>query len=267
MNFGVVLPVPRFWPFTVHLVRDGGPPWRADRAVTDVLEVFVRAPRRLPQLTGWLRVTVAATVVTTATLTLSASPAQAGSYSAPLRTAISDLPISTEVRTGYDRTLFPHWKDLDGDCQNTRQEVLIAESNTSPTFTTSTGCTVATGSWLSYYDRVTWTAPSDVDIDHMVPLAESWDSGARNWTTARRQSFANDLGDDRSLVAVTDNVNQSKGDQDPATWLPTYDRCRYLAEWTAVKIRWGLSVDSAEKNALTSLGLECTNVTLSVTTV
>ena len=221
-------------------------------------------PRRLA---GLVSASITTVVMAVATLTVVAAPAQAGSYSAPLRTAISQLPVATEVRTGYDRTLFPHWKDLDGDCQDTRHEVLIAETSVSPTYTTSSRCSVATGRWFSYYDRVSWTAASDVDIDHMVPLAEAWDSGARNWTTSRRQSFANDLGDSRSLVAVTDNVNQSKGDQDPATWLPTYDRCRYILEWTAVKIRWGLTVDTAEKNTLTSLGAQCTNVTLSVTTL
>lgn len=219
--------------------------------------------RRSPILSAALTTVL----VTAATLTVTTSPAQAGSYSAPLRTAISQLPVSTEVRTGYDRSLFPHWKDADGDCQDTRHEVLVAESGVAPGYTSSSRCSVATGRWFSYYDRVTWTVASDVDIDHMVPLAESWDSGARSWTTTRRQSFANDLGDYRSLVAVTDDVNQSKGDQDPATWLPTYDRCRYLLDWTSVKIRWGLTVDSAEKNALTSLGSQCTDVTLTVTTV
>ena len=223
-----------------------------------------RPRRRSARLIGSLLTTVA---LAAGTLTVTAAPAQAASYSAPLRTAISQLTVASEVRTGYDRALFPHWKDLDGDCQNARHEVLIAESSISPAYTSSGNCSVATGRWFSYYDRVTWTAASDLDVDHLVALAEAWDSGARNWTTSRRQSFANDLGDSRSLVAVTDDVNQSKGDQDPATWLPTYDRCRYILEWTAVKIRWGLTVDSTEKNSLTSLGAQCSNVTLTVSTV
>lgn len=206
-------------------------------------------------------------VVSTAAVTVTAAPAQAATYSAPLRTAISSLPVATEVRTGYDRTLFPHWKDADGDCQNARHEVLVAETSVTATFTTSSRCTVATGRWLSYYDRASWTAASDVDIDHVVALAEAWDSGARSWTTTRRQAYANDLGDKRSLAAITDNVNHSKGDQDPATWLPTYDRCRYVIEWTAVKIRWGLSVDAGERNALVQQGSLCSDVTLTVTTV
>ena len=41
--------------------------------------------------------------------------------------------------------------------------------------------------------------------------------------------------------------------------------CRYVAEWTAVKIRWRLTVDSAEKSALTSIAAGCTNVMITVT--
>jgi hypothetical protein len=189
--------------------------------------------------------------------------AHAASYSAPLMTAISDLAVATEVRTGYDRDLFPHWIDADGDGCSTRNEVLIAEAD--DPVTVGSGCSLSGGRWFSYYDRVSWTNTSDVDIDHMVPLAEAWDSGARTWSTSTRQAYANDLGDYRSLVGVTDNVNQSKGDQDPTTWMPQYDTCRYLREWVAVKHRWRLSVDSAERSALQSLASGCTNTTITVT--
>ncbi|WP_319461258.1 HNH endonuclease family protein [Micromonospora sp. RTP1Z1] len=200
----------------------------------------------------------------TATTALTAAPAHAETYSAALRTAVANLPVASEVRTGYDRSLFPLWIDADGDGCNTRYEVLIAEATTKPTI--GSGCSLSGGRWYSYYDNAHWTITSDLDIDHMVPLAEAWDSGARNWTTSRRQSYANDLGDSRPLVAVTDNVNQAKGDQDPATWMPPYAsaRCRYINEWVATKIRWRLTVDTAEKNALTSWANSCTNVTITV---
>ena len=189
--------------------------------------------------------------------------AHAEQYSAPLQTAVADLSVATEVRTGYDRALFQHWIDADGDGCSTRNEVLLAEADDPPSV--SGTCTLSGGRWFSYYDRVSWTNTSDLDIDHMVPLAEAWDSGARTWTSTVRRDFANDLGDYRSLVAVTDNVNQSKGDQDPGTWLPQYDRCRYLREFVAVKHRWRLTVDSAEKASMTSLASACTNSTITVT--
>lgn len=205
------------------------------------------------------------TLLGLATAGVSAAPAHAATVSAPLRTAVADLPVAAEVRTGYNRDLFPHWIDVDGDRCNTRYEVLIAEATTTPTVTSP--CTLTGGRWYSYYDNVYWTAPADLDIDHVVALAEAWDSGARNWTTDRRQAYANDLGDVRALVAVTDNVNQAKGDQDPATWMPSYAsaRCRFIGEWVAVKIRWRLTVDSTEKSALTGYANDCPNETITVT--
>jgi hypothetical protein len=86
-----------------------------------------------------------------------------------------------------------------------------------------------------------------------VPLKEAWDSGAKSWDAAKRQAYANDLGYAWSLDAVTDNENQSKADRDPADWLPDQQQCRYAIHWVAIKTRWGLAVDVAEKVELTSL--------------
>ncbi|MGP2441378.1 HNH endonuclease family protein [Streptomyces sp. JW3] len=168
---------------------------------------------------------------------------------ATARTYLASLTVATENRTGYDRDLFPHWITQSGTC-NTRETVLKRDGSN---VVTDSACASTSGSWYSVYDGATWTAASDVDIDHLVPLAEAWDSGASGWTTARRQSFANDLTRPQ-LIAVTDNVNQAKGDQDPATWMPsrTAYHCTYLRAWVQVKYYYGLSVDSAEKSALTS---------------
>ena len=213
------------------------------------------------------RISAALTTILVVPLLVSAgttSPAVAAeSYSAPFFTAIGDLSVKTESRTGYSRTLFNHWVDADGDGCDTRREVLIAEAD--DPVTVGSGCSLSGGRWFSYYDRVSWTDTSRIDIDHVVALAEAWDSGASAWTSSQRQSYANDLGDSRTLVGVTDSVNQSKGDQDPTTWMPTYDKCRYLREWVAVKIRWRLAIDSAEKSALQNLSSGCTNSTITVT--
>ncbi|MEU0485264.1 hypothetical protein ABZ260_39555 [Streptosporangium sp. NPDC006013] len=72
------------------------------------------------------------------------------------------------------------------------------------------------------------------DIDHMVPPAEAWDSGAHS--PAQRQAYANDLDEPRALVAVTARSNRCKSDQDPAQWPPPYEpaQCRYGTEWVAI---------------------------------
>ncbi|MFV2114229.1 HNH endonuclease family protein [Micromonospora sp. LOL_025] len=121
-------------------------------------------------------------------------------------------------------------------------------------------CAAVSGRWYSPYDGATWSAASDVDIDHVVPLAEAWRSGASGWTTSRRQSFANDLTGPQ-LIAVTDNVNQAKGDQDPSTWQPPQSayRCTYSKMWITVKYNWGLALQSSEKSALQSMLNTCSS--------
>ncbi|WSQ08708.1 HNH endonuclease family protein [Streptomyces sp. NBC_01231] len=173
---------------------------------------------------------------------------------ATARTYLASLTVATENRTGYDRDLFPLWITQSGTC-NTRETVLKRDGTS---VVTDSACAATSGSWYSQYDGATWTAASDLDIDHLVPLAEAWDSGASGWTTARRQAFANDLTRPQ-LIAVTDNVNQAKGDQDPATWMPsrTAYRCTYVRAWVQVKYYYDLSVDSAEKSALTNYLSSC----------
>jgi hypothetical protein len=168
-----------------------------------------------------------------------------------LLTALDCVQVAEERIGGYKRSLFKHWVDANGNGKNTRAEVLIAESLVSVRFT-STGKTVSTGKWVSLYDGETWTQASDVDVDHVVALGEAWRSGAWKWTAARRQAYANDLGVPWTLRAVTDNVNQSKSDDDPTNWLPPLEsaNCIYLTEWVAVKIRWKLSVDAEERQSI-----------------
>ncbi|MEV4556304.1 HNH endonuclease family protein [Kitasatospora sp. NPDC049285] len=169
---------------------------------------------------------------------------------ATARTYLASLTVKAENRTGYSRSLFPLWITISGSC-NTRGTVLKRDGSN---VVTDASCAATSGTWFSPYDGATWHAASDLDIDHLVPLAEAWDSGASAWTTAQRQAFANDLVRPQ-LIAVTDNVNQAKGDKDPAEWLPSVIgyRCTYVRAWVQVKYYYNLSVDSAEKTALTNV--------------
>ncbi|WP_207208670.1 HNH endonuclease family protein [Nocardioides oleivorans] len=187
------------------------------------------------------------------------------SWSGTLTSGISAIPVGTESRTGYDRDLFRHWVDADGDGCDTRAEVLVSEAEDAPTVGSS--CSLSGGRWYSYYDGVSQTSASALDIDHMVPLAEAWDSGAGGWSASRREAYANDLGDSRTLVGVTASLNRSKGDQDVAEWLPPINGCRYVKEWVAVKIRWGLIADPAEQAALQEAASGCTDSAITVTVV
>lgn len=138
----------------------------------------------------------------------------------PLADAVAGLPVALESRDGYDRNKFRHWNTGDdpADGCNARADVLLHEAVAPPT--AGAGCRLTGGSWYSYYDATVVTSAGSLDIDHMVPLAEAWDSGASAWTAQRREPYANDQGAEASLVAVTARSNRSKADQDPAQWLP-----------------------------------------------
>lgn len=164
----------------------------------------------------------------------------------PTDDPVSQLTISGESHgETYERTLFPHWLDLDGDGCDTRCEVLAAEK-------------LAGGGWMSTYDGLLVQDRADLDIDHLVPLAEAWRSGAWAWDTPKRASFANDLDEPASLAAVTAQSNRSKRDGDPAIWRPQVSEwCTYARSWIRVKLRWQLSADPAEAQALREMLRTC----------
>jgi hypothetical protein len=192
---------------------------------------------------------IAALATTTALSALTAPSAQA--FELPLTVAADQL-------SGYERSLFKHWIDADKDRCDTRKEVLIQEAVIVPKL--NSGCGFNGGEWISPYEGLPTSDYSTLDIDHLIPLAEAWRSGAWKWSPAQREAFANDLTDQRALVAVTAGLNRQKGDQDPSTWLPPENKCVYVSNWIAIKVRYSLTVDPAEANALTSLVSQC-NIT------
>ncbi len=188
-------------------------------------------------------VAAAAIIVTPA-----ASPATASPSTPAGIDLLAEVQIAPEQRDGYNRDLFEHWIDEDRDGCNTRAEVLKRDS-LSP-YTVYDDCAVQTGGWHSIYDEQSREQASDVSIDHLVPLAEAWDSGASAWSPERRRAYANDLGFRGSLVVMTDSYHQSKSDRDFAEFQPAFELCRYAQDYTAVKWRWDLTIDQAESNAL-----------------
>lgn len=197
-------------------------------------------------------------------LMLAASLLNAGSASATppnipseatARSELAALRVAADGSSdGYSRDLFPHWNTVSGSC-NTRETVLRRDGSN---VVVGSDCYPDSGSWYSPYDGATWSLASDVDIDHIVPLSNAWRTGARGWTQSRRTQFANDLSNPQ-LIAVTDNVNSAKGDQTPATWKPSRTAywCTYAKMWVRTKYRYTLTVNSAEKSALTTMLDRC----------
>jgi hypothetical protein len=174
---------------------------------------------------------------------------------------VSGIPIQPEhTTTPYHRVHWMpggSWADSDGDCQDGRQEILIAPSKTNSVLTGDT-CSVISGLWVDPYTGQTTTNPSDVEIDHLVALKEAHDFGGASWPPAKKQGFAQDITSGNLFVVLT-FTNRSKSDRDPGEWLPA-DRtraCWYASQWAEVKRRWGLFMDKSEAEAIRLLTASC----------
>lgn len=178
----------------------------------------------------------------------------------PLTDQLAALPIAPEdTGAHYDRDdWLPQWA-RSGEC-TTRETVLRQQGQD---VVVDAKCAPTSGRWVSEYDGVTVTDPKKLDIDHIVPLAEVTRSGPivdgrrqrpGNWPADQRHAYANDID---GLVAVTASSNRSKGDDDPARWLPDQNRCDYVTKWLHIKTKYQLSIDQHEHDAIASVITTC----------
>lgn len=160
----------------------------------------------------------------------------------------------------YVRDDWPHWLDVDRDCQDARQEVLIAESEIQPTLDAA-GCRVLAGRWTDRFSGEIVTDPARAEIDHLVPLAYAFRTGGWAWGPDQRAAFANDLSDPDHLSVLSASTNRSKGSRGPQAWQPPQRgaRCWYARAWLAIAGRWGLTVAPVDHDALTAMLGHCVN--------
>jgi hypothetical protein len=182
---------------------------------------------------------------------------------------LSGLAVAPRPRgtLGYDRDAFgTAWADVDGNGCNQRDDVLLRDAVPHTVTVGRQGACdhdVLAGTWNDPYTgrRLVMTDLKDpaqamaVQIDHVVPLAEAWVSGARSWSPGRRERFASSLG---VLLAVDGPTSQSKGDSDPAGWRPRLSyQCAYAERWLRVKSAWHLAADPSEVRALQDMLATC----------
>ena len=159
----------------------------------------------------------------------------------------------------YNRDAWNHWIDENGDCQNTRHEVLIEESFETVTYTGDTYCSVSTGKWFGNYTGQYYYNASELDIDHFIPLKNAHQSGGYNWSSAKKEEFANYRLDPDNLIAVNLSANRSKGAKGPDEWKPSNTEywCEYAYDWIRIKDYWNLTATQAEWDALVSMIETC----------
>ena len=217
--------------------------------------------------------TPTAGVTSTPTPSSSSTPAPAPQATAIATAAAASSPtpegdarrLEIHVRAvpsgipAYDRHDWRHWTDADRDCQNARQEVLIAESLTPVGYADERECRVTSGSWVGPYTGETFDNAGDLDVDHMVPLGNAHLSGGWSWDAERRELYANDLSYPDHLIAVQARANRAKGARGPDEWKPPLLSywCEYAIDWIVIKSHWGLTVTEAEFNALQEMLNAC----------
>ena len=162
----------------------------------------------------------------------------------------------------YDRGDWRHWIDADGDCQNTRNEVLIRDSTIQVTFKPRADgrqCIVIAGRWIDPYSNEVITSPAALDIDHMVPLQNAHLSGGWDWDNDRRRDYANNLDDAHHLLAVKASLNRQKGAKGPEEWKPPTQSywCTYATDWERIKTTWHLSMTTTEAAAVSAMEATC----------
>ena len=149
-----------------------------------------------------------------------------------------------DKKKGYERSAFGHgWNDADGDCQDSRAEALIAQSTTKVRFAGESRCRVVTGRWISPFTGKVIQNSSEIDIDHLVPLAWAWERGAGEWMQEKRERFANDP---VNLMPVELSLNRSKGAKGPNDWLPPSAQCGYVARFRRVVKQYDLKPSTPE---------------------
>jgi len=148
--------------------------------------------------------------------------------------------VSVEVEhDAYDRRRFGTWIDVDGDCLDTRNEILLLTSSTEVRLGNS-GCRVKFGIWFDAYSGSTMTDAAKIDIDHVVSLNFAWRAGASRWSDAERSTFANDP---ENLILTSYAINRSKGSLFPSEWLPPNKdfRCAFVQRFLMISERYKLN--------------------------
>ena len=169
------------------------------------------------------------------------------------------LSVNVSASSSYQRDEYiSSWVDEDGDCQNLRHEMLIRYSQLEVTFTNSDRCTVSTGRWLDPYLGKVITMASDLDVDHVIPLAYAHANGAAAWSRTKKQSFAVD---EANLLLVDDGENQLKGAKGLSEYLPRKEfQCDYVKKWQLVATKYKLELPVTDRRVLLSISTECTGL-------
>ena len=147
-------------------------------------------------------------------------------------------------------------QDFDGDCQSTRQEMLILTSRVSPTYTNPRNCEVRTGEWFDEYTGKSFTVANQIDLDHIIPRLYAQTHGGDRWPPGQKLQFANDP---MNLMLVEKREIRRKNDRGPDRYLPPREdyHCQYARAWEAIAEKYDLQLETRDSNAIARILRDC----------
>lgn len=147
-------------------------------------------------------------------------------------------------------------EDYDGDCQSTRQEMLILTSRTTVSYTNPRNCVVRTGEWFDEYTGKTFNVATQVDLDHVIPRMYAHIHGGDRWPPGKKLQFANDP---LNLMLIERREIRRKGDRGPDRYLPPREEfhCQYARTWEAIADKYDLQLDTRDRNSIVRVLRDC----------
>lgn len=146
-------------------------------------------------------------------------------------------------------------QDYDGDCQSTRQELLILTSLAEVRFTNPRNCVVRTGRWIDEYTGKEFTVATQMEVDHIIPRMYAHTHGGDRWSPGKKLQFSNDP---LNMVLVDRRESRRKRDRGPNRYLPREEfQCEYVRLWNAVAEKYDLQISVQDRGAINDVLENC----------
>ena len=147
-------------------------------------------------------------------------------------------------------------EDFDGDCQSTRQEMLVLTSRSEIRYTNPRNCVVRTGEWLDEYTGEVFEVAVKLEVDHVIPRMYAHTHGGDRWMAEKKLLFANDP---LNIMLVERREIRRKRDRGPSRYLPREEfQCEYINLWDQISVKYDLQLSSNDRSTISRMRDECT---------
>ena len=151
-------------------------------------------------------------------------------------------------------------EDFDGDCQSTRQEMLILTSRIDVRYTNPRNCVVRTGEWLDEYTGELFKVAVKLEVDHIIPRMYAHTHGGDRWTPEKKLTFANDP---LNIMLVERREIRRKRDRGPSRYLPRAEfQCEYINLWNQISEKYDLQLSTSDRSTISRLNADCSESNL-----